>query len=786
MALHKSLNNFTGGEISAQLDARIDLQKYDTSCRRLENMRVLPYGGVVYRTGTLFLAAAKYADRRCRLIAFSVSTSVNYVLELGDGYLRFFRDGAQIQVVGVPYEIASPFVLAELFEVQFKQINDVMYLVHPNRAPQKLQRFADANWTIGAVTFDTPALLDENTGATTITPSATTGGITLTASAATFNAAHVGASFEIRHLRAADKVEFDISTSAGSGSSANLKVKGDWTLVTTERWYGQLDLQRSTDGGTSWETFRTFTAQSDRNVSASGNQATDALFRLTYTATGDPYGTPPWTGTPPTTFVLARAALEVGESYIAGLVRVTGFTSTTVVAATVVHDLEATTPTTTWSEGAWSTYQGFPRAVGLFEQRLFFGGTTRKPNTMWGSVTGDFENFAYGETDDAAVAYQFAAAQQNPIQWIETLLRIHAGTSGGEHVIASGNTDEPLTPSNVTVRDPSAYGSEYFQAVKVENALIFLQRQGRRIRELREYNVLTGGNDNQAADLCLLAEHLTSAGITQFAYARLPDPTLYAILGNGQLAVMTYDRDQNVNGWSRFLTDGRYESVASLFGSPSDAVYVAVQRTINGSTVRYIEAFTAETTAGFNWTHMDAAKTYTGPLTVVTGLGHLEGKTVAVCAGADGHVIGNPITGQAALTVSGGQITLPQQEFFIRVGLPYRGQLTPMKIDANLSSGSSQGRKRRISEICLRFKDTLGAIYGTAPVRDVATGRQMAEIPFRDTSNNMDQAPPLFTGDVVVPWEDGNRLTVEVNVYQQQALPMTILDMVAKFEVFGE
>jgi hypothetical protein len=780
MALHQLLNNFTGGEISTQLDARVDLQKYNTSCKRIENMRVRPYGGVTFRSGTMFIAEAKYPDRKCRLIPFTFSTAINYVIEMGHQYMRFYRDGAQ---VGAPYEISSPFTEDQLFEVQFKQINDVMYLVHPEWPPTKIARVTDTSWTTGFVSFNYPPLLDENTTDTTITPSGTAGAITLTASSAIFDPDHFGAVFEIKHLRQANKVELDISGS--TVTSSTLKVKGDWAFVTTERWWGQIDLQRSTDGAT-WETFRTFTAQADRNVNATGFQETAAEFRIVFTSAGDPYASPPWTGTPPTTYVQARAALEVAEVYMAGLVSISSYTSPTVVSAVVINELEGTGATKFWSEGAWSTYQGYPRTVGLFEQRLFFAGTDLRPNTMWGSVTADFENFAYGEQDDAAVMYQFAAAQQNPIQWIETLLRLHAGTSAGEHIVASGNTDEPLTPSNVTVRDPTGYGSEFLQAVKVENAILFMQRQGRRLREMREYNVLGGGQDNAAVDLTLLAEHLTDAGVRQLAYARIPDPTLYAVLGNGQMAVMAYDRDQNVNGWSRFITDGQFESVAAVYGTPSDVVYCSVKRTIGGSAVRYIEVFRAESTAGFFWTHMDSAKTYNGPVTTVTGLDHLEGKTVAVVAGPDGHVIGDPVTGVGALTVSGGTITLPQEELFVRVGLPYRGQLTPMKLDALLGSGTSQGRRRRITELCLRFKDTLGCKYGTSTVDDPATDRHVNEIPFRDTSNNMDAAPPLFTGDKVVEWNGGNALQLEVNVYQQQALPMTVLGLFAKWDVFGE
>jgi len=219
-----------------------------------------------------------------------------------------------------------------------------------------------------------------------------------------------------------------MSASSGSVTSGSLKIKGAWTLVTTERWYGTLAVQRSEDGGSSWVTIRQFKSAADRNVSASGDQATDALFRLVYTATGDPYGSSVWVGTAPTSYVLSTAKLESEEAYLAGLVKVTAVTDATHATVTVIDEIGSTSATDIWSEGAWSDLRGFPRAIGLFEQRLILGGNAEKPNRWWGSATGDFENFAYSDTDDGAVAFDIAATEQNPLQWIEALQKIQMGT----------------------------------------------------------------------------------------------------------------------------------------------------------------------------------------------------------------------------------------------------------------------------------------------------------------------------------------------------------------------
>jgi hypothetical protein len=789
MAAHKLLNNFTGGELSPQLDARVDLQKYDTGCRTLANMRPLPWGGATFRSGTKFIAEVKDSTKATRLIPFNFSTDVGYVLEMGDLYIRFYSNGARVMSGPSPYEIVSPFTAAEVFEIQFKEINDVVYMVHPDHPPQKLTRIAATNWTIADVAWTYPALLDENDTTTTLTASALTGtGVTLTASASTFAATHIGSFWEIRHLRAANKVELDLSGAVPTTNTqtGNLKVKGEWALVTSERWYGVLNLQRSTDGGSTWETFRTFTARADRNVNASGNQETEALFRLDYTVTGDPYGTGAWTGTAPTNFVKARAALEVAEVYTNGLVKVTGYTSALIVTVTVVSALEATTPTKIWSEGAWSAYRGYPRAIGLYEQRMLYAGTYHQPNTIWGSVTADFDNFTYSEYDDAAFAYQIAATEQNPIQWLAPLASINVGTSGGEFYIRSGNGEEPLTPSNVAVRGGTNYGSEYMRALCVDSAMIYLQRQGTRIRELKERSPYVNTTEDASADLTLLAEHITETGIVQMDFARLPDGQVYAVRGDGRLAVMTYNREQNITAWSRYLTSGNFESVACVYGSPADVVYVVVLRLINGATKRYVEVFTAnvanKTTGVFG---MDSSVTYSGvAATTITGLSHLEGANVSVVA--NGSVVSNAFTGEGVLTVSGGQITIPTAATVVNVGLHYGAELKPMKLDMQMANGTSQGRKRRISEVTVRFKDTLGAVVGTGNQQRITQAQFAETVNFRDTSDPMDSSPPLFSGDIPITWQGNADFEGDIQISQNDPLPMTVLGIFAKFEVFGE
>ncbi len=196
--------NFTAGELSPRLEGRVDIAKYFNGVKKLENMIVLPHGGATRRGGTIFVNTAKAG--KVRLIPFQFSISQTYILEFGDQYIRFYRNQAILgvesfssgfstgfEVEATSSEITSPYLESELFQIQFAQSADVLYLVHPNHAPRTLSRLSDTSWVLDEVTTINGPYLDQNLSATTITPSATTGaGITLTASTSTFVSTDVG------------------------------------------------------------------------------------------------------------------------------------------------------------------------------------------------------------------------------------------------------------------------------------------------------------------------------------------------------------------------------------------------------------------------------------------------------------------------------------------------------------------------------------------------------------------------------------------------------------------
>jgi len=151
--VHPFQSNFTAGELSPRLEGQIDFKKYFNGCSELTNMIVYPHGGATRRGGMYFVSEVKTSSKEVRLIPFEFNVTQSYVLEFGDTYIRFYKDNGQIQSVGSAYEISTPYLEAELTELNFAQSADIMYVCHSNHALRKLSRTGHTSWTLTTPTF---------------------------------------------------------------------------------------------------------------------------------------------------------------------------------------------------------------------------------------------------------------------------------------------------------------------------------------------------------------------------------------------------------------------------------------------------------------------------------------------------------------------------------------------------------------------------------------------------------------------------------------------------------
>lgn len=156
--------SFASGELTPELFGRLDLGKFQSGLAACRNFVVLPHGPVANRAGTEYVLEVKDSTKRVRLIPFTYSVDQTMAIEVGVGYFRFHTQGATLLSGVVPYEVASPYTEADLFDIKYVQSADVLTLVHPNYPVQELRRLGPANWTLTAPAFQAPT--NAPTGAT--------------------------------------------------------------------------------------------------------------------------------------------------------------------------------------------------------------------------------------------------------------------------------------------------------------------------------------------------------------------------------------------------------------------------------------------------------------------------------------------------------------------------------------------------------------------------------------------------------------------------------------------
>jgi len=838
-----TINAFNAGELSPLLEGRTDIAKYYSGCRTLENFLVLSYGGVTKRPGTEYIASAKAADEAVRLISFEFSILQAYMLEFGDEYIRFYRNGGQILDGGLPYEIASPYDTdagTDLFDIQFVQSADTMYLVHPDYPVMELTRTDHTAWTLTATTFQRGPFLAENETAVTLTPSAATGDITLTSSSATFNANHVGSLWQVTHTAVAvnESGAFSNNGSAQNSASVTVQLGRKFDFTTHGTWAGDLSLQKSFDSGVTWKDVIPVHYESDGNIQFSETEgANDAIYRVHAEAgaAGIDSGT--------VTFNLTARSFDVN-----GVVTITAITDPNNVSGTVTNTLGGTTATAFWNEGAWSADEGYPNTVCFFEERLCFGGTANSPQTIWLSRTDDWPNFLAGTFATSALQYSLSANQVNAIRWLAPQNAILIGTSGGEWRFGASNND-PLNFDNRQAHRQSTYGSAFIQSVMVNNVVLYAQRQAKKVRELAFSFEL----DNWVSpDMTVLSEHITGDGIVQFAFQKTPDPILWSVIEDGDLAALTYNREQEVVAWHLHTTAGDYESIAVIPGDGEDEIWVSVERTIDSSTVRYIEQFQPRdfgdaedaffvdsglsfdggasiavtgvtkalpavvTTGGHSFTDGQQVK-----FSSVGGMDELNGQVFTVSnedattfelrdrtdavnidstgftaytTGGDVEHVENNFTTLTHLegeevqvqvdggfygteTVASSTITLDNFYNMVHAGIGYNSRLLPQRL--NVPGANLQGLIKRVVELTIRFHDTQACKVGDS-------WTDYEAIDFRRASDPAGAAVPLrgvedkeheFDGD----YDTGG----DIYIQSDSPLPITVLSIYPKFESEG-
>ena len=728
------LTNFTAGELSPRLDGRNDLAKYSAGCATVENMVIYPHGAAARRPGTQYVASVKTPANKTRLIPFEFSTEQTYILEFGNQYIRFYRNNGQIESGGSPYEISTPYLTAELFDIKFAQSADVMYLTHPNHQTRKLSRTGHTSWTLAAVEFTNGPYLDTNTTATTMTTSAHTVGTgrTLTASAVTginsgsgFLTTDVG-----RQIRFRDG--YGIITAFTSTTVVTIEILID---------------MGSTSASTDWSlgSFSTTT----------GFPSCVSFFeqRLVFAAS---------INNPQTVYFSKSGDYENMDANIGGTVADDDAIIYT-IASNQVNAIRFLTSARTLIIGT---------AGGEF---VVSGGGDNSPITPTNIMIKKQSNHGAANVDAISVgnATLFLQRAKRKIRELAYNFDVDGYIAPDLTILA-----EHITEGNVV---EMAYQEEplaIIWCVRGDGQLIALTYQ--REQEVVAWHRHIIGGVFGTGDAVVESVAVIPTDDSEYELYMIVKRTINGATARYVEYLHTFNFDQTDNTSFNYLDSqlGLSKSQTTLtadINATATTVPVASvsglsasgKIKIGGEIISYAGISSLNLTGCTRGQNITTATSHTSGDTVkevvniIAGLDHLEGQTVSILVDGATH---------PTKVVASNQITLDRFGTDVKVGLSYTSILKTMRIDAGSQDGTSQGKTKRIYEVTARLFETVGVEVGP----DL---NNMERIPFRTSADPMDQGIPPFTGDKEVEFRGNYDTDGFMMVRQTQPLPLTLLSL---------
>ncbi|WP_250533980.1 hypothetical protein [Caballeronia sp. AZ10_KS36] len=412
----------------------------------------------------------------------------------------------------------------------------------------------------------------------------------------------------------------------------------------------------------------------------------------------------------------------------------------------------------------------YPGAVGYHQQRRVFASTVNLPQTVWMTRTATESNLSSSipSRDTDALNYRIAAREANTIRHIVPLSELVLLTSSAEWAVtANGSATQAITPTTLSVQPQGYTGASNVVPVTVSNSLLYAMAMGGHIGEMT-YNYYAGGYVTQ--DISLMAPHLFDfKTIVDMAYAKSPYPVMWAVSSDGTLLGLTYSPANKVSAWHHHDTDGAFESVCVVTEGDESVLYAIINRTINGKQVRYVERMHSRQVDDLNDSFfVDCGIELRGVFqSTITGLSHIEGKTVSILA--NGAV-------QPQQVVRNGLITIPHAASVIVVGLPITADLQTLPFSFS-TEGFGQGRAKNVNKVWLRVHNSSGVFVGPSFDKLTQYKQRRAE-PYGTP-------PAMVTGEVEITITPTWQQDGTVCIRQTDPLPLIIASMTIEASIGG-
>jgi hypothetical protein len=617
---------------------------YQVALRTARNAIIHHTGGVSNRAGTLNIGPVKdHTTDLTRLFDFQFNTSDQYALVFGDQYMWVIRNDLLVtntgiaitgatqanpvvitnaghtysngdtifiegttmelvdQVTGVDidgtgytawssggttadiFELTTPYLEADLAELNLEQSADTITICHDTYAPRDLTRTGHNSWSLDVITFLPGTAAPTGLSVTVNTAATSTVRYKVTALAEdTLEESLSALNTNTETITGVTQANPAVVTSA-----AHPYVDLDEIEISGIVGMTELNGRRFRVNVLTASTYELIGEDSTNHTAyVSGGSANRTFYEIT-TSGATPDNTISWTGvTGAVRYVVYRN--DIGAYGSIGETEVTAVTDVNISLDLTIAPPQARNP--------FLFTGNYPRCSSYYEQRQVYGSTANAPDTTWYSRTGARKNMSTStpsQADDSITA-TLTSRQVNEIRNFVPGNDLLVMTSGGEWRINSGGNNA-FEAATLRQKPQSEWGSSHHRPLSVGNTVMFIEENNARIRSLG-YSLNVDGYTG--SDMTLLADHLladdgpTKHTVVDWALSHYPEPRFHVVRSDGQALTMTFNQEQEVIAWTTWDTQGAYEATTSLkkaISSVEDGVYFIVKRIINGNTVRHIE-----------------------------------------------------------------------------------------------------------------------------------------------------------------------------------------------------
>ena len=798
-----SQNGFNAGRLSPLLEGRQDIAQYDRGLSEARNCLVTTRGPVNRRSATQFIAEAKDSTSNIALIPFQFSEDDSFMLEFGDRYIRFYTNSAQVESTpGTPLEVVTTYLSDEVEKISFVQFGDILYLTHPNHTPATLTRVSNTNWVLADMEFLPEPTFEGgySPAAITVTPAATTGlGVTFTASTSVFLEADEGR--QIVNLGGTGKASV-VQVTSGTTAVCDIVedfpntspiAAGDWKLdlsPVAELYPSGLRagsiinfVSHRTVGSGNINTFRAddigryilinggvtkvvelVSSHEVRAEVLKSLNSTDAtqLWTLedpTWSATR---GYPAAVGLFQQRLVLGGTTAQPQTLWLSETGIFNGFgigpddedSIEVDLSSSKVNNISWVTTTRdliVGTIGGESTISGSgsggavtPSSINQIP-RTYYGSSSHRPVVVAGealfiqrsarkirSLQYDFNIDGYIGKDLTFLAEDITIGLAKQMTHVENPdSTLYVVDNKGDLLTCAYDRSEQVTGWSYWDTDGSFKWVQSIAEGSVDQVWFVVERE-------------VDGSTKKYIELLYSGAQDSNLSGYADSFLTLDNPIAISGITQGNPAEVTANAHGLSNGdkIKMFEVGGMAEVIGKTY-TVANATANTLELTDTYGNNIDSTAFTAYTSGG---------KAYK-LVSTISGLDHLEGKTVKIKADGASH---------PDKVVSSGSITLDRDSYQVLVGLAYTTEIETLTPEYDSGIGSVQGQQQKRARPILRvFKSAVPTVNG-------------AFKPSRSGLDNMDQSVPLTTGTLnysLQSWDTEGKLKIETD----EPLPLTIL-----------